>query len=236
MPAGPRVNHQEDVDQKKGLGFTVRGQCSGPPEPGKLLRSPVTPLDHPQSLPQSQVPPRGPRSADSTRKEDGRCAGQAPPESRLPRPALSLRARAASAAAVSRTVGTARPPPRFLKLRDAAVTPQPPPPLSRGWVASGPAAWALKPASLQRRGRAPGARAPSARELGPGRRRPGCCCGPERQPRQAPARELLVRRRGWLTGRDAPLASSCSLPCRPSTGWPCTGLTGLLFFAASDAR
>ena len=57
-PLGLGVNHQEDRLEKRAGSHASRSSVSGPPEPGKLLRSPVTPT--PQGLPQSQGPPCDP--------------------------------------------------------------------------------------------------------------------------------------------------------------------------------
>lgn len=109
------------------------------------------------------------------------------------------------------------PPPHRPCPADAVVTPQPP--ACPRAVAPRAGCVGRKPASLQRRGWAWGAGAPSARELGPGRRRLGVLLrtreGNHGRRFGSGAAERPAR---WLTGRDVRLASSCSLPCRPSTG------------------
>ena len=55
-PLGLGVNHQED-GPKKGAGFhCAKSSMPGPPEPGKLFRSLVTPLDHPPEPPSEPSP------------------------------------------------------------------------------------------------------------------------------------------------------------------------------------
>ncbi|KAG5197372.1 hypothetical protein JEQ12_010826 [Ovis aries] len=61
------------MDRKRGLGFTVRGQCRDHQSLESFSVPPVTPLDHPPEPPSEPSPATRPSSADSTRKEDVRC-------------------------------------------------------------------------------------------------------------------------------------------------------------------
>lgn len=105
--------------------------------------------------------------------------------------------------------------------RDGVVTPHPPRLCPQGWVAPGAGCVGSEASVSPAEGPGLGRVLP----LGPeswarGRWRRGCCCGPERKPRQAPG-SAAAERPARVTARGRgrrPLASSCSLLCRPSTG------------------
>lgn len=136
-PLGLGVNHQEDGPEK-GAGFHCARSMPGPPEPGKLLRSPCDPAGPP---PRASLRAKSRHAAQFCRQhpEGGRKV-RGPGPARVP----PLPAGAGPPACVRGSVRGVVEPHRgdgpasaTAPARDAVVTPQPPRLCPQGWVAPG---------------------------------------------------------------------------------------------------